>query len=330
MKWFLLLFFTACSIYAEAPIPFRKGKLWGYSDRFGNLVFDAIYDVANPFYEGNALVKKNNCFGFISMTGKQYFSDEIENCSNFSEGLAALKLKTTKKWGFIDKNFLIAIKPVFEDVYSFSSGMAAVKLNGKWGFIDKKGSIIIPCQFDKVKSCTNKTIPVCKNGKWGFLNFDGSQLIPFSYKNITSFNEGIAGVSIDGMNHFYIDKSGKKIMKLFFEQCGIFYNGFAVVKSNGGYGVISKNGIWKIPPYYSYLSDFSDGLAVCSINSHYGYIDMDGNLVIPMIYTYAMPFNNGYGHVWMGKTRVKISGGAIIEQPIFDGYIDKNNRSFWK
>ncbi|MCW1331421.1 WG repeat-containing protein [Campylobacter jejuni] len=34
-------------------------------------------------------------------------------------------------------------KPEFDDVWSFSEELAAVKLNGKWGFIDKSGEFTI-------------------------------------------------------------------------------------------------------------------------------------------------------------------------------------------
>jgi hypothetical protein len=40
----------------------------------------------------------------------------------------------------------------FDDVLSFSGGLAAVKSGSKWGFIDKAGNFIIPLQFDNALS----------------------------------------------------------------------------------------------------------------------------------------------------------------------------------
>lgn len=41
------------------------------------------------------------------------------------------------KWGYIDKTRKIVIKPQFDDVESFSEGLARVEIGYKKGYIDK-------------------------------------------------------------------------------------------------------------------------------------------------------------------------------------------------
>jgi len=37
--------------------------------------------------------------------------------------------------------------PYYDEVRSFSEGLAAVSLDGKWGFMDKNGVMVIPHMY---------------------------------------------------------------------------------------------------------------------------------------------------------------------------------------
>ena len=52
-------------------------------------------------------------------------------------------VKINGKWGYIDKNGNIAIKPKFDYAEGFQEGRARIVLYGKWGYIDKDGNITI-------------------------------------------------------------------------------------------------------------------------------------------------------------------------------------------
>ena len=43
------------------------------------------------------------------------------------------------KIGYINKNDIFIIEPVYKDAFSFQNGRAEVFLNGRWFFIDKNG-----------------------------------------------------------------------------------------------------------------------------------------------------------------------------------------------
>jgi hypothetical protein len=86
-----------------------------------------------------------------------------ENARDFSEGVAAfqpgLASPGNAKWGYLDKAGEWAIKPRFEIASDFSEGLAAVKVSVgketgqeeptyKWGYIDHSGNFAIAPQFD--------------------------------------------------------------------------------------------------------------------------------------------------------------------------------------
>ena len=47
------------------------------------------------------------------------------------------------------------IKPQFDEVGSFSEGLAAVRIGENWGFINKAGEVVIKLQFDKATDFHN-------------------------------------------------------------------------------------------------------------------------------------------------------------------------------
>lgn len=63
---------------------------------------------------------------------------------------------------------------VFEDAKTFSSGLAAVKLDGKWGYINHDFNIVIPCQYDTADPF---------NGSLAYVEEDHGELQISSYIN---------------------------------------------------------------------------------------------------------------------------------------------------
>lgn len=314
-------------------IPFREGDLWGYADPFGFIVYVPEYKFAGVFRNGIARVQTKEEYGYIAMNGRTFFSSNLESACDFSDGMAAVKIKGTGKWGFINSMFSIAVPPTYQEVGDFSENVAPVQLNGKWGVIDKQGKVLVPFKYDEIKPCRENAMAVCSAGKWGFIRPSGELLLDFQYRKAHSFSEGVAGVSPDGKYYIYIDVRGEQVVPGEYQWAGRFRDGVASIKKNDAFGAIDKTGKVIIPPAYAYLSDFSDGLAVCAVNFRYGYINARGELVIPLNYTDALPFENGIARVWERKktTQTRINGSmAIQEIPVGGGYIDLRNKKFYR
>jgi hypothetical protein len=105
------------------------GKKYGYVDRVGNYVIKPQFDEAYPFFEGVAPVKLRDKYGLINRTGQfivtPQFSD-IGYLGKFSSGLLAVQ--QNKDWGFVDKTGRVVITPKFAQVMPFSEGLAAVSV----------------------------------------------------------------------------------------------------------------------------------------------------------------------------------------------------------
>ena len=92
-------------------IPFREGDLWGYADPFGSIVYAPEYKFAGVFRNGIARVQTKEGYGYIAMNGRTFFASNLDAARDFSNGMAAVKIKGTGKWGFINQTFSIAVSP---------------------------------------------------------------------------------------------------------------------------------------------------------------------------------------------------------------------------
>src|SRR5690242_7805177 len=97
-------------------------------------------------------VRINGKYGFIERDGKLVLKPEYAGATRFSEGLAAVQLKTAGRVGFIDESGKVVIPPQFELAEPFAEGLSGVMKDHKWGYIDTTGKWIIPAKFASGRS----------------------------------------------------------------------------------------------------------------------------------------------------------------------------------
>jgi hypothetical protein len=124
------------------------------------------------------------------------------------------------KYGLLNANGKVVVKPEYDTIYSLSEGLCAVCVGktsessnngiGQYGFIDKSGKWIIKPQPMKCNSFHNGYSRVEINGKYGFINTSGTLVVPAEYDEAHDFFRGLAYVKKDG--HWeYINTQGKRV-----------------------------------------------------------------------------------------------------------------------
>lgn len=193
------------------------------------------------------------------------------------------------KFGFIDRNGKIIIKPIFNNDQFFNryegavvfDNLIPIKQKKKWGYIDSLGNFIISPQFDVALPFSEGLAPVgLKVGmsygipdcKWGYIDLSGQLVIDYQFNWIEKFENGQAIASIP-------DNRG------------------LVGRYHGKHGVINKKGAFVIKPIYESIGDFSEGLYNVEIKKKWGYIDAKGKIIIPLHYSDASPFKEGLAKV---------------------------------
>lgn len=104
------------------------------------------------------------------------------------------------KYGFIDKSGTLVIPYKYDLVSEFSEGLAPVKLNEKWGLINKNGTEVAPCKYDDCIPpilSSFEGIVVRIGNKYGVTDKNGKEVIPCKYDDITGFSEGLSAVKLN-------------------------------------------------------------------------------------------------------------------------------------
>src|SRR5215475_737610 len=75
-----------------------------------------------------------------------------------------------KKWGYINADGDVVIKPQFDGAGEFKEGLAVASLDGRRGFIDGTGQFVIrtKASINLAGSFSEGVAPVIENGKWGY------------------------------------------------------------------------------------------------------------------------------------------------------------------
>lgn len=182
---------------------------------------------------------------------------------------------TGKRWitykenglvGYKDQSGKVVIKAQFDDAEKFSQGIARVydKVKGAAAYIDTTGKLITPFKYDSAAS--------------GHIAYDGLMRVAIYGDDVVKAimnGDGVYSTESVGNNTVVVMKSGKKL------------------KFDPKYGFIDKTGKEVIPLQFDEAYSFQDGMAtVLKFQGHQygfsyskiGYIDTTGKLVIPYKY----------------------------------------------
>jgi len=118
-----------------------KGVVSNYN-HFFRWVSQQIYKLADTDKQ-----KKDKLMSLLPLKLHGKVHEEILNYQkavhNYMDQTSGLrKLKVGSKWGYIDKEQKIIIKPQYDEADDFSKGVAKVNVNGETHFIDTKGKYV--------------------------------------------------------------------------------------------------------------------------------------------------------------------------------------------
>ncbi len=239
------------------------------------------------------------------------------NISDVSDGLVLVQNEDSK-YGYVDKTGKTVVPFVYENLYSFSEGLALFSeykedYGFKYGYIDKTGKVVIPCEKD-MRMLTDwdtgnfhegmvATIEMDSDGnvKMGYMDKSGKQVIPCIYKEAHRFSDGLALVSkMEGENQKfgYIDKTGKVVIPFIYNYGYYFSDGLALVNKEEGKDVyIDKTGKEVLACESHCGGSFNDGLASLHKAGKMGFMDKKGKTIVPCVYNYVDDFSEGLASV---------------------------------
>lgn len=275
-----------------------------------------IKDAGEQLY----VIRDNGRYGYIDRDGFVVIKPQYEDGYNFSEGLARVGLQ--HRYGFIDKTAKIVVRPKFQNAEDFSEGLALVAINNRYGFINNMGEVAIPLDYEFANSFSEGLAVFYKDSKCGYLNKTGEIVIQPKYENAGPFKEGLAAVSEKGI-YGYIDNKGQYAIQPQYDYASNFSEGLAAVSLKSKYGFIDAKGTVVIQPRFEQAQDFSEGIAAIKLDGKWGYIDKKGSFVVWPIYQMAEGFSEGRAAVSDGKNWGYIDSKGRLAMKLQYSYADR-------
>jgi hypothetical protein len=270
----------------------------GFIDKKGEIAIKPQFYSAMNFREDVAFVGTQNDHVIIDKTGKIIAKNFVAingYYSSFSNSRAIVQKEFS--YGYINKEGVFVIKPIYQEARDFTESLAAVKKNDKWGFVDTDGNVKVQFQFtNEPKSFSDgRAFVQGTNLKWGIIDTEGNIIVEPIYDEVFPFSDGVAVVSkMDekwNKSYYIINLSGKPIKT------------FDKAK--------------KSDETTTLLSGFNEGCALAMKGYKKGMLDSKGNIVIKFLYRELKPFSSGMAYFEKFDDKTK---------KVTQGFIDKNGK----
>ncbi|MCQ2190106.1 MAG: WG repeat-containing protein [Paludibacteraceae bacterium] len=340
--------------------------LFGMETSFGE-TFDESIIKEGPVMKDLAFARLGGKCGFINKNGKHVIDCVYDTLLKFRPGYVVF-VQNGKK-GLVNDLGKTIISARYDDMRYFLSHVALVRTGAFYGLVDELGQSVIPCKYDSIMRFENSTdvLLVKKNGRLGIYDLGGFPIVECAYDSIYADKSKRNTVILvkDGMkdeNTVYYETATKvddptKLIRFeqnnlyglltpdsktiyvnpIYEFIDVFYNGLAIVKKNGKWGMINNLGKEVVEPQYDYINPYSCGFARIAKGDKVGFLNDQFKEAISPSFNHAYPFKDGLAMVnkkhyidTNGKKSEKlvegiVSVGACSEVPnfmkeVFPGY----------
>ncbi|MFT7156518.1 MAG: hypothetical protein ACI8Q1_001533 [Parvicella sp.] len=261
----------------------KKGK-WEFYNSDIRIWYATDYDYLSEFTNGLAVVKIKDSWKVIRLDKSTVADIKCHYAYGFSEGFARFQLGN--RFGFVDENGKVVIDAKYYGAFDFSDGLARVYDGNKWGYINAKFEVVIPFDFDYSSNFADNRAVVGKIQKgvekWAVVDLSGKIIYDWSTDYVFPFSEGKAlvrkGSYFNGELKF-ISTSGSIVLSTGLKDCYSFNDGLACGYYEGKWGFFNDKGMTIVNHKYDWPSSFKLGLALVSENEVNKYINRTGDVI---------------------------------------------------
>lgn len=220
---------------------------------------DVIYFTSNPFdWKGDhfeesspsGTVRMVSLDGISSVIAAPPIVDDAEKVFEEHEGMRGIL--RNGRYGFIDHRGRLRVANRYENIGSFSGGLAPVMILGKWGYVNMEDRIIINPNYEKAGDFVSGIAFVTRNGKTGIIDHKGQVLLPLRYDSISRLEDKV--IIMDNNRFGLATVKGHVLVEPRFDYLSLLPNGLLIVRNDSEWGVITSDGLPVIPMIYSFIS----------------------------------------------------------------------------
>ena len=179
----------------------------------------------------SAKLTSKDKWGYVNAKGENKIPAMYDYADTFEGGVAVVGIGS--KYGAINTKGDYVIQPMYDDLEAIGHGMIAFVQNDKIGLMNAGGKVVVQPIYEGLGYLVdNDLIPAYRNDKCGFINKSGDEKIAFVYDECSSFYEGYAVVYQNDVERV-IDTKGNIVMTIpeGDEIYSAMHNGLALVRS---------------------------------------------------------------------------------------------------
>ena len=283
--------------FSEGLAAINQNGKWGYIDRKGKMVIPIIYKSGWAFHENRARVKPfDQPDSYIYPSGTSLASAQWSAAGDFSEGLALVKVGNL--FGYIDSTGSMAIQPIYARGQNFRHGLAVIEIEERSGVINKAGELLVPARFDKIILPEEAGIILCMQANTAeAFDFSGRQLVKLENANMTASDGHLIVFNRNDKYYFYdLDHAGSKPTMPYDHIIPLGQHRWAGRKGEE-YSLLDNEGEKIDTILYQQINHFKEGVAAYRKNKTWGYLNLNGEVLSSNIFRMAWDFNEGVARV---------------------------------
>lgn len=270
-----------------------------------------------------------------------------EGLGAYSEGLAPVRVQG--RWGFMDREGVMRIEPIYLSVSPFDFGLAVIGTEGGYGLINPEGDVLLAPDFKWLAIYAKDVVLGSQSDN---ITFDPFKMPPrykgqygYAFDNDDTVTAGVYNLKLGWL-------TDRNLKFRHFDNASKTYIWARSDSEGSAYGLINTStGEWHVKPTYDSVRPVSGGKAIVGLHiegaprrwesQRYGAIDNDGHLAIPATFEHLNDFRHGFGETRRnGKIALVNHSGTLVAGKYFDdvGYAhhDRSQRmvkdgdTWWK
>lgn len=276
----------------------KKGK-WGYSNGSGKMIIKAVFEEAEPFET------------IVSADGTI---------------MQVARIKANGCWGYITRENVYLIEPVYDDITNFDRFATVVAKSGPFCSligvrtttsarlnVPVLASNLLQLNLSQIGEFMDNGLALAfKAGKCGMLDYKGNWAIPCRYDSMDINADGGYDVVFEGKCGI-LTADGAILVEPLYDAIvkDASVGGYKVMKE-GLLGIVGEDGHRIAPPIYEDIKAVDELGLVVQKDGKFGLLSVDGRILLDTIYDSISPCRVGYYVVKDGLNGVVARGDEVL------------------
>ncbi len=237
-------------------------------------------------------------------------------------------VKMNNRWGLINNEGRMVIKPNYEAIGDFKSyGYAVMQRNGRVGLLNQLGQEIVGAQYEDLRVLDSARIAVMERGQWMVIDLQGKVLLPKGYDRLQMWDGGYLAFRVQ-KKWGVLNQKGIQVVAPKFDEILIRQGRFFLTSTGGLKGLVLNTGVEVIAPTTDQIDIISDSLFFFRKGNNWGAADGSGKIIAPARYTgYSRIANAFYRLQGNGKSfLLSVNCKSVITNGEYENYYPLSNR----